>query len=145
MGVCVCFKAGFKNIYGMMNNIVIPAVKETPYFPSVDFDFEKGECTLAGESYMEDCFKFYTPLIDWLTEYCSQRATITFNFKLYYFNTQSSRMVLRIIETFMHYKAKGGNPIINWYYYQSDPDMVEEVEDFKRESGLYINLIEING
>lgn len=57
-----------------MKNIVIPAVKETPYFPSVDFDYEKGECSLAGESYMEDCFKFYNPLTDWLTEYCSKKT-----------------------------------------------------------------------
>jgi hypothetical protein len=128
-----------------MKNILIPAVNETPYFPLVNFDHEKGECTLAGESYMEDCFKFYTPLTDWLTEYCNEKMTLTFNFRLYYFNTQSSRMILKIIEILMHYKARGGEPFINWYYYQSDPDMVEEVEDFKRESGLDINLIEING
>lgn len=54
-------------------------------------------------------------------------------------------MILRIIEILMHFKDQGGNPIINWYYYQSDPDMIEEVEDFKRESGLEINLIEITG
>jgi hypothetical protein len=128
-----------------MKNILIPAVKETPYFPSVDFDYEKGECTLAGESYMEDCFKFYTPLNDWLTEYCTNKMSLTINFRLYYFNTQSSRMILKIIEILMHFKERGGDPTINWYYYQSDPDMIEEVEDFKRESGLEINLIEING
>lgn len=128
-----------------MKNIEIPVVKETPYFPSVSFNYEKGECTLAGESYMEDCYKFYTPLIDWLTEYCKQKMNLVFNFKLYYFNTQSSRMILSIIEVLMHYKARGGTPEINWYYLQSDPDMVEEVEDFERESGLEINLIEING
>jgi hypothetical protein len=128
-----------------MNNIEIPAVKEMPYFPSVNFDFENGECVLAGESYMEDCYKFYMPLIEWLTEYCNQKMELTFQFKLYYFNTQSSRMILKIIEVLMNYKARGGNPIINWYYMQSDPDMVEEVEDFQRESGLDINLIEING
>jgi len=128
-----------------MNNIIIPANKETPYFPAVYFDFDKEECTIEGESYMEDCYKFYNPLIDWLTEYCMIKRKITFNFKLYYFNTQSSRMILRIIEVLMNFKEKGGQININWYYYLSDPDMVEEVEDFKRESGLDINLIEING
>lgn len=128
-----------------MKNIEIPVVKETPYFPAVSFNYEKGECTLSGESYMEDCYKFYTPLIDWVSEICKERKTITFNFKLYYFNTQSSRMILKIIEVLMHFKANGGTPLINWYYLQSDPDMIEEVEDFERESGLEINLIEIHG
>jgi hypothetical protein len=128
-----------------LKNIVIPANKETPYFPAVEFDYEKGECTLSGESYMEDCYKFYNPLIDWLNAYCEQKNAIVFNFKLYYFNTQSSRMILKIFETLMKFKEKGGQVEINWYYYQSDPDMVEEVEDFQRESGLDVNLIEING
>jgi hypothetical protein len=128
-----------------LSNISIPANKETPYFPSVEFNFEKGECVIAGESYMEDCYKFYNPLIEWLTEYCKLKNKITFNFKLYYFNTQSSRMILKIFEIFMKFKENGGEPTINWYYYQSDPDMVEEVEDFEKESGLEVNLIEING
>jgi hypothetical protein len=131
-------------ITNIMKNIELLTAKETPYLPSVNFNYEYGICDLAGESYMEDCFKFYTPLIDWLTEYCNSHKTITFNFKLYYFNTQSSRMILKIIEVLMHFKEKGGNPIINWYYYRSDPDMIEEVEDYERESGLNINLIEIS-
>jgi hypothetical protein len=127
-----------------MESIAIPAQKETPYFPSVIFNYEKGTCEIAGESYMEDCYKFYTPLVEWLTEYCSSHDHITFNFKLYYFNTQSSRMILKIIEVLMKFKDSGGKYVINWYYMHSDPDMIEEVEDFQRDSGLDINLIEID-
>ena len=128
-----------------MENIVVLAQKETPYFPSVNFDIKKGICEISGESYMEDCYKFYSPLVDWLSEYCSTHDKIIFNFKLYYFNTQSSRMILRFIEVLMKFKDKGGKYEINWYYMHSDPDMIEEVEDFQRDSGLKINLIEIDG
>lgn len=128
-----------------MENIVLPAQKETPYFPAVNFDATKGICEISGKSYMEDCFKFYTPLVEWLTEYCATRDKIVFNFKLYYFNTQSSRMILKIIEVLMKYKDRGGHYEINWYYMHSDPDMIEEVEDFQHDSGLKINLIEIDG
>ena len=93
---------------------------------------------------MEDCYKFYLPLTEWLTEYCSHNKFLIFNFKLYYFNTQSSRMLLKLFEIMMDFKAKGGEPTINWYYMRSDPDMIDEVEDFQRESGLGINMIEIN-
>ena len=127
-----------------MKNIELSTAKETPYLPSVNFNSEYGICTIAGESYMEDCYKFYTPLLDWLKEYCDSHTNVTFNFKLYYFNTQSSRMILKIIEILMHHKEKGGVPTINWYYYRSDPDMIEEVEDYERESGLEINLVEIS-
>ena len=126
-----------------MKNILIPAVKETPYFPMVHFDYEKGVCEISGESYMEDCYKFYIPLIEWINDYCSKNKYIVFNFKLFYFNTQSSRMLLKIFETLTEFKAHGGEPTINWYYLRSDPDMIDEIEDFQHESGLAINLIEM--
>ncbi len=127
-----------------MKNIEIPAVKEAPYFPIVHFDFEKGVCEISGESYMEDCYKFYIPLIEWLNEYCALNKYLIFNFRLFYFNTQSSRMLLKIFETLTEFKAKGGEPTINWYYMRSDPDMIDEIDDFQHESGLEINLIEMN-
>jgi Domain of unknown function (DUF1987). len=127
-----------------MKNIEIPAVKEAPYFPIVHFDHEKGVCEISGESYMEDCYKFYIPLIEWLNEYCASNKYIIFNFRLFYFNTQSSRMLLKIFETLTEFKAKGGEPTINWYYMRSDPDMIDEIDDFQHESGLEINLIEMN-
>jgi len=126
-----------------MKNIEIPLDKESPYFPEISFNCEKGICNISGESYMEDCYKFYLPLVDWLNEYCSLYSHLTINFRLYYFNTQSSRMILKIFEVLMNFKAKGGEIIINWYYMRSDPDMIDEVEDFQHESGININLIEI--
>jgi hypothetical protein len=127
-----------------MKNIEIPAIKETPYFPEVNFNLEKGVCEISGESYMEDCYKFYLPLVEWLNDYCSNNKYIVFNFKLSYFNTQSSRMLLKIFEILTDFKNKGGDPTINWYYVSSDPDMVEEIEDFQNESGLAVNLIEVS-
>jgi hypothetical protein len=127
-----------------MKNIEIPAVKEAPYFPIINFNHEKGVCEISGESYMEDCYKFYIPLIEWLNEYCAGNKYLVFNFRLSYFNTQSSRMLLKIFETLTEFKANGGDPTINWYYMRSDPDMIDEIEDFQHESGLAINLIQIN-
>ncbi len=46
------------------------------------------------------------------------------------------------MEILKDFEDDGGNVKVNWYFDKSDPDMVEEVEDFEAESGMKIKLIE---
>ena len=71
-------------------------------------------------------------------------SAITFNFKLTYFNTSSSRQILDIIDTLKKYQQDGGDVQINWFYDPDDPDMCDEVEDFKVETGMEIALKPLN-
>ena len=116
-----------------MENILKTAIPDAPFFPSVKFDYATGTCELVGESYMEDTYKFYTPLINWLNRYISEGKALTFTVKLTYFNTSSSRIILDILDILRQYQLASGKVEINWYYRASDPDMLEEVEDFQRE------------
>jgi hypothetical protein len=127
-----------------MENIIKSSIPDMPYFPSVNFNYETGVCEISGESYMEDTYKFYTPLINWMRQYIAKDRPITFNFKLTYFNTSSSRIILDILGILKEYKLKGGLVEVNWFYRTSDPDMVEEIDDFQRESGVDIVSIELN-
>ena len=128
-----------------MENIEIKSIKETPYFPTVEFNAANGHCTIAGESYMEETYKFYLPLITWFKEFIEKVKTpIKLDIKLIYLNTSSSKCILDILEILKIYQDNGGNVEINWYYDTEDPDMVEEVEDFEAEADLKINLIEMN-
>jgi hypothetical protein len=124
-----------------MESLVINEVKGSPYYPSVHFNAETGACEMRGESYMEETYKFYEPLIIWINEYIKQKKPLEINFKLTYFNTNSSRLILDLLDTLKKYKDSGGEVAVNWYYDKKDPDMVEEVEDFIMESGMNINLI----
>ncbi len=124
-----------------MENIKIQEIPDAPFFPSVNFDVQTGTCEIKGESYMEETYKFYSPLIDWLKRYIEEiNKTLTFNFKLTYFNTSSSRQILDIIDTLKKFKQEGGVVNINWFYDPDDPDMCDEVEDFKIETGMDIEL-----
>jgi len=126
-----------------MKNIVIKSSPGEPFYPLINFNAQTGICELSGESYMEDTFKFYSPLLEWLNDYVSEiKKPITFNFKLTYFNTNSSRAMLDIMDILLKYENAGGEITVNWYVDEKDPDMKDEVEDFIIESGLKINLIE---
>jgi hypothetical protein len=124
-----------------MESLVINEVKGSPYFPSVHFNAETGVCEIRGESYMEETYKFYEPLIKWINDYIQQKKPLVMHFKLTYFNTNSSRLILDILDIFKKYRENGGSIDVYWHYDIKDPDMVEEVEDFMAESDMEIKMV----
>ena len=127
-----------------MESITLTSSPTTPYFPEVKFDADKGLCEISGESYMEETYKFYLPLINWLKEYTNEvKKPIEMNVKLIYLNTSSTKCVLDMLEILKDFEDAGGKVKVSWYYDKSDPDMVDEVEDFEAESGMKIELKEL--
>jgi len=126
-----------------MEDILIKSSPETPYFPEVNFNASTGLCEIAGESYMEETYKFFLPLTSWIKDYINNiRKSIEFNVKLIYLNTSSTKCILDILEILKEYETKGGQVKVVWYYDKEDPDMIDEVEDFEAESGIKIELRE---
>ncbi len=124
-----------------MKNLVIEAVPDSPYYPEVNFNASTGVCEITGESYMEEAYKFYIPLVEWIKEFStSVKGSITMHFKLTYFNTSSSRLILDILDMLKKYHDSGGKVMVIWHYDTEDPDVKDEVEDFEIESGLSIKM-----
>jgi hypothetical protein len=125
-----------------MKSLIIETVQDSPYYPEVNFDATTGVCELKGESYMEEAYKFYTPLLNWLREYTlTEGNEVTLSIKLTYFNTNSSRLLLDMFDILKKSVDAGNKVQINWYFETDDPDIKDEVEDFEIETGLSINLI----
>jgi len=125
-----------------MKNLIVDAVPDSPYYPEVNFNSETGICELIGESYMEEAYKFYTPLLNWLKEYTLElNKPIILNLRLTYFNTNSSRLLLDMLDILKKSQEAGNEVEINWFYEEDDPDVKDEVEDFEIETGLQIKMI----
>ena len=126
-----------------MENITLQSSPNTPYFPEVNFDITAGICEIKGESYMEETYKFYLPLINWIKDYIKDiNKKLELNIKLIYLNTSSTKCVLDILELLKDYEDDGGEVSVIWFYDKDDPDMIDEVEDFEAESGMKIVLKE---
>lgn len=127
-----------------MENIEIKGYKDDYFIPTVSFNAESGVCEIAGESYLEETVEFYAPLLKWLEEFTTTvKNPLTFNFKLTYFNTSSSKRILDIMLILKEYEENEGQVTANWYIEDDDTDMEDEVEDFKIASDLEINIINI--
>ena len=125
-----------------MENIHIEGSHTNFFIPSVDFNVEAGTCVLAGESFLEDTIEFYDPLVQWLEEFTTEvKNPMTFEIKLTYFNTSTSRSILDLLNILKDYEEDGGEITINWHYDEDDIDMEEDIEDYMLDTGLEINMI----
>jgi len=99
--------------------------------PSVTMDVANEIFEVSGRSLPEDVAAFYEPIIDWLDRY-SEEATgkTVFNFKLVYFNTASSKMLLDILLKLEEMYESGKEVLIRWHFPDDDEDMEEAGEEY---------------
>lgn len=111
-----------------MNTIKIMGTDDTP---SVILDAENEIFEISGRSLPEDVTAFYDPIINWLDEYSSSpNAKTVFTFKLVYFNTASSKLLLDILMKLEQMHEDGKDVMVRWYYPEDDEDMQEAGEEY---------------
>lgn len=124
----------------MLNDLVIPAIKGKPYFPTVEFR-TNGSLNITGSSYMENAIEFYDTLLDWLDEFMETEQDIHINIFLEYFNTSSSKSLNNLFIMLDEYYADGVNVKANWYYKEGDIDSLAEGVEFKEEIAFPFEII----
>lgn len=111
-----------------METIKIMGTDDTP---TVILDAENEIYEISGRSLPEDVTAFYDPILGWLDEYASSpnKKTI-FTFKLVYFNTASSKLLLDILMKLEQMHEAGNDIMVRWYYPEDDEDMQEAGEEY---------------
>ncbi|HPI70583.1 MAG TPA: DUF1987 domain-containing protein [Tenuifilaceae bacterium] len=111
-----------------METIKIMGTDDTP---TVILDAENDIFEISGRSLPEDVTAFYDPILNWLDEYAANPNPKTiFTFKLVYFNTASSKLLLDILMKFEEMREDGLDVLIKWYYPEDDEDMQEAGEEY---------------
>ncbi len=100
--------------------------------PLIVLDKESNKFEISGKSLPEDVTDFYQPVLDWLKSYQSDPNLKTeFNFKLIYFNTASSKLILDILMIFEDMAEEGHHVLIKWFSLPSDEDMQEAGKEYE--------------
>lgn len=124
-----------------MEDLKIVGESGVYFIPNVNLNATTGICEISGESYLEDTDEFYSTIISWIEQYVKEvEKALTFNFKLTYFNTSSSRSILNVLRTLKSYEKSGGTVEVNWYYPEDDDSIAEEAEDYMIDTQLDINM-----
>lgn len=96
-----------------METIKIQGTEDTP---RIILDADKELLEISGRSLPEDVTAFYEPVLNWLNEYAEKpNAKTIFNFKLTYFNTASSKLLLDILMKLEELHEKGHEVLIKWH------------------------------
>ncbi len=99
--------------------------------PKIIFDKAMNKFEISGKSFPDDAGEFYLPVLDWVKRYSEQPNPQTdVLFKLGYYNTSSSKMILDMFYIFNTMYNKGNKITIKWYYVEDDEDMLEAGEEF---------------
>ena len=111
-----------------METIKIQGTEDTP---KIILDADNEVLEISGRSLPEDVSAFYEPVLNWLNEYAENpnKKTI-FNFKLTYFNTASSKLLLDILMKLEEMHENGNDILIRWHYPEDDEDMEEAGEEY---------------
>ncbi len=95
--------------------------------PKVILDKANGIFEISGRSLPEDAPAFYGPVVDWIKSYAvDSNDTTNFTFKLEYFNTGSSKMILDILTALQ--KVAGTR--VFWCFHDDEEDMEEAGQEF---------------
>jgi hypothetical protein len=106
-------------------------IKGTEDTPNVILDATENNMEISGRSLPEDVSSFYGPILNWLSEYSKNPNQKTiFNFRLVYFNTASSKLILDILMKLEELNKKGNNVVVRWYYPEDDEDMQEAGNEY---------------
>lgn len=111
-----------------MNALKIELTDETP---QVILDPANNIFEFSGKSLPEDVITFYGPVLKWLDSYgtAPNPATVV-DFKMVYFNTASSKMILDILFK-LEELSKGGTSVsVRWHFQEDDEDMKEAGEEY---------------
>lgn len=106
-------------------------IKGTDDTPTVILDAENGIFEISGRSLPEDVAAFYEPILEWLDEYAqTPNEKTVFDFKLEYFNTASSKLLLDILLKLEDMVEDEKDVLVKWHFPDDDEDMEEAGEEY---------------
>ncbi len=105
--------------------------------PAVYFDPDNGQLTMSGESYPENTFEFYAPIISWLKTFIAEKdLAITLNLELAYLNTGSVKCLMDIFDLLEDAFQEGRKISVIWQYHQKNSRALETAEEFSEDLTL---------
>ena len=108
----------------------IESTYTTPYF---SINEKVGILNIEGKSIMINVLDFYAPIIDKVDNFVKNISDdindITFNIKLEYFNTSSSKQIFNLFELLSTLSRKK-IITINWYYDEDDDQIYDSGIDY---------------
>lgn len=106
-------------------------VTETKSTPAVHLNAASGELVITGESYPENSYDFYKPILNWISRFAEHhQGPIVLKCELSYLNTGSTKSMMEVFDL-LEDRFRQGSDVRVWWYCDSENDRaVETAEEF---------------
>jgi hypothetical protein len=102
--------------------------------PSIRSDWQAGTVEMQGDSYPENSFELFSPVIDWIGDYLRNAgAALTLRLYLKYLNTSSVKAMMDIFDMLEEAHRNGRKIAVSWYYDEQNPRVANLAEEFKED------------
>ena len=108
-------------------------IKSTTSSPAISYDPVSGILHMVGESYPENSFDFYAPVISWLMAYLQENPQLVLDIAITYMNSSSTKCILDIMDVMEDAYGRGAVTSIIWRYDRENSRSYELAEDFREE------------
>ncbi len=128
-----------------MESFIVAGEDKPIFTPEIIMDVDTGQCHIKGESYLEEPFKLYDSVLNWIQDFVQQQQKpLSIDVELTYINSTSSRAILDLFRGIASLVEEGKAIHVKWGYPNGDDDfneIKEEGEEFMEESGLELELV----
>ena len=90
---------------------------------------------MQGDSYPENSFEFFGPIIDWLERFLNAPPAplLRLELRLVYMNTSSVKAMMDIFDLLEDAHKQGGKVCVDWYYDPRNERVVNLADEFRED------------
>jgi hypothetical protein len=122
-----------------MSDIELAAAQSTP---AVKTDAAAGTLVMRGDSYPENSFEFFAPIVKWVREYLEeQQNPLKVELHLLYLNTSSVRAMMDIFDMLEDAHGDGREVSVQWFYDADNERISELAEEFKEDCTFPFDIL----
>jgi hypothetical protein len=121
-----------------MDNLVIA---QSPSSPAITADWNTGVISMKGDSYPENSFELFQPLIDWVEAFLAKAdRPLELELELVYLNTSSIRSMMDIFDQMEAAHQKGQTVSARWSYDAANERVGQLAEEFREDCSFPFSI-----
>lgn len=120
-------------------------IPRTPSTPEIRYHDERQALSISGESYPENSFDFYAPVLEWLAGALPRLAGLRVEVTVSYMNSSSIKCMLDILDAIGEAHASGKKVEVVWNYEPDNPRALDLAEEFRSEVAFPFTVNPLGG
>ncbi len=122
-----------------MSKIELSATTSTP---AVTADAQTGNLEMRGDSYPENSFEFFAPIVEWVQDHLkTPNASLDVALHLLYLNTSSVRAMMDIFELLEDAHKSSHAVAVQWFYDEDNDRIAELAKEFKEDCTFPFDIL----